>query len=87
MRGQQVVSTKQKVSVTEQLTIVIKDVDKMEQAALMDTMLKVLDTARDSGLTLGDGQPRNYNYYPPPPPPVADQFQDRRHRRNARRGV
>ena len=35
----------------------------------MDTMLKVLDTARDSGLTLGDGQPRNYNYYPQPPPP------------------
>ena len=74
MRGQAVVNTKQKVSVTEQLRIVIKDVDKMEQAALMDTMLKVLDTVRDSGLTLGDGTPRNVNYYPPPPGPALINF-------------
>src|SRR3954471_13768278 len=73
-RGQAVANTKQKVSVTEQLRIVIKDVDKMEQAALMDTMLKVLDTVRDSGLTLGDGTPRNYNYYPPPPGPALINF-------------
>lgn len=74
MRGQMVANTKQKVSVTEQLRIVIKDVDKMEQAALMDTMLKVLDTVRDSGLTMGDGSPRNYNYYPPPPGPSLINF-------------
>jgi len=29
----------------------------------------VLDTARDSGLTLGDGSYRNYNSYPPQPGP------------------
>ena len=40
----------------------------------MDTMLKVLDTARDSGLTLGDGSIRNYNYYPPPPAPSLINF-------------
>src|SRR5262249_18310923 len=74
MRGQQVVSTKQKVSVTEQLKIVLKEADKMEQPALMDTMLKVLDTAKDSGLTLGDGTPRNVNYYPPPPGPALINF-------------
>jgi uncharacterized protein YggE len=74
MRGQAVVNNKQKVSVTEQIRIVIKDIDKMEQSALMDTMLKVLDTARDSGLTLGDGSVRNYNQYPPPPSPSLVNF-------------
>src|SRR5439155_24724006 len=48
MRGQQVVNAKQKVSVTEQLRIAIKDVDKLEQQAPMDTMLKELDPAGDS---------------------------------------
>ena len=74
MRGQAIVNNKQKVSVTERLTIVIKDVDKMEQGALMDTMLKVLDTAKDSGLNLGDGTVRNYNQYPPPPGPTLINF-------------
>jgi uncharacterized protein YggE len=74
MRGQAVVNSKQKVSVVEQLVIIIKDADKMESAAMMDTMLKVLDTARDAGLTIGDGSPRNVNYYPPPPPPALIKF-------------
>jgi uncharacterized protein YggE len=74
MRGQAVVNSKQKVSVVEQLVIIIKDADKMEPAAMMDTMLKVLDTARDAGLTIGDGSPRNVNYYPPPPAPALIKF-------------
>jgi hypothetical protein len=65
MRGQQVANTKQKVSVGEQLRLVIKDADKMDQAALMDTMLKVLDTAKDAGLTIGNGEPRGFNYNNP----------------------
>ncbi|HEX3358832.1 MAG TPA: SIMPL domain-containing protein [Tepidisphaeraceae bacterium] len=69
MRGQGVVSSKQKISVVEQMKIVIKDADKMDQSTVMDTMLKVLDTVRDAGLTLGDGTVRNVNYYPPPPMP------------------
>jgi uncharacterized protein YggE len=74
MRGQGVVSSKQKISVVEQLKIVIKDADKMDQSTVMDTMLKVLDTVRDAGLTLGDGTPRNVNYYPPPPLPALINF-------------
>lgn len=61
MRGQQVANAKQKVSVGEQLRLVIKDADKMDQAALMDTMLKVLDTAKDAGLTIGNTSPGNNN--------------------------
>lgn len=67
MRGQQVANTKQKISVGEQLRLVIKDADKMDQAALMDTMLKVLDTAKDAGLTIGSGEARSFNYNNPMP--------------------
>jgi uncharacterized protein YggE len=66
MRGQVANTTKQKVSVTEQIRLIIKDADKMEGNALMDTMLKVLDTAKDSGLTIGEGnRSRNYDYNNP----------------------
>jgi uncharacterized protein len=64
MRGQQVSNAKQKVSVGEQLRLVIKDADKMDQAALMDTMLKVLDTAKDAGLSIGDGAVKTQSYNP-----------------------
>lgn len=65
MRGQMAGNSKQKVSVGEQLRLVLKDADKVDQAALMDTMLKVLDTAKDAGLTIGNGEPRGFNYNNP----------------------
>jgi uncharacterized protein YggE len=51
---------KQKVSVSEQLRIVLKDADKLELDKLMETVLKLIDTGRDNGLSIGPG---NMNYY------------------------
>jgi hypothetical protein len=53
-RGMATAAPKQRVSVGEQLKIVLKGADKMEPQALMDATLRVLDTAKDSGLILGD---------------------------------
>jgi len=39
---------------------VLKDLDKIESEKLMDTLLKVLDTAKDNGLVVGPGLPQNY---------------------------
>lgn len=52
---------KQGVVIVEQLRLVIKDADKMESEKLMDTILKVVDTARDAGLTMGG--PVRGDYY------------------------
>ncbi len=60
MRGQTPTSTKQMVQVSEQLRIVLKDLDKLKDEDLMNTVLKVLDTARDGGLVIGAGSPTNY---------------------------
>jgi uncharacterized protein YggE len=53
-------NAKAKVQVAEQLKLVIKDLDKIENEKLMDTLLKVLDTAKDNGLAVGPGLPQNY---------------------------
>ena len=60
MRGQTPTNTKQMVQVTEQLRIVIRDVDKLKDEDVVNTVLKVLDTARDGGLVVGTGSPSNY---------------------------
>src|SRR5215217_924000 len=60
MRGQTPTNTKQMVQVSEQLRIVLKDLDKLKDEDLMNTVLKVLDTARDGGLVIGPGSPTNY---------------------------
>ena len=46
---------KQKVAVTEQLRLVLKDVDQLELDKLMETILKMIDVGRDSGLQIGPG--------------------------------
>lgn len=51
---------KSRVTVNEQLKIVLGGVDKLKDEELMDTVLKVLDTGRDAGLQIGRGTPRNY---------------------------
>lgn len=68
MRGMQPPGGKQQVSVTEKLRLKLVDVDKMEAEAMMDTVLKIVDTGRDAGLMIGPGQ-TNVNYWPPPPQP------------------
>jgi uncharacterized protein YggE len=54
MRGMATAAPKQRVSVGEKLRIIVKGTDKMDAQALMDATLKVLDTAKDSGLVVGD---------------------------------
>lgn len=51
---------KQKVQVSEQLKLTIKDVDKMDLDAMMQTILKVVDTGRDAGLVIGPPPATNY---------------------------
>jgi uncharacterized protein YggE len=60
MRGQMPTAAKQRVQVTEPLRLVIKDVDKMSDEDLMNTVLKVIDAGRDAGLTVGAAMPQNY---------------------------
>jgi len=54
-------TSKQKVEVTEQMKLTVKDVDKLEAEALMDTLLKIIDTGKDAGLVIGP--PPMTNYY------------------------
>lgn len=68
MRGMAATPSKQKVSVTEKLRLLLKDADKMESEAMMDSVLKIIDTGRDAGLAIGPGV-QNTNYYPQPPQP------------------
>ena len=60
MRGMAPTTSKQRVQVTEPLRLVIKDVDKMNDEDLMNTVLKVIDAGRDAGLTVGGPMPQNY---------------------------
>jgi uncharacterized protein YggE len=60
MQGMGAEQGKQKVAVTEQLRIVLKDADKLQLPMLMETVLKLIDVGRDNGLQIGPG---NMNYY------------------------
>ena len=51
---------KQRVTVTEQLTVTLVGLEKLKDDELMDTVLKVVDTGRDGGLQVGPPQPRNF---------------------------
>lgn len=53
-------SAKQRVTVTEQIKVVLGGLDKLKDEELMDTVLKVVDTGRDGGLQIGAAQPQNY---------------------------
>ena len=60
MRGQTPTATKEKVQVTEQLQLVLKDADKLSDEDMMNTVLKIIDAVRDAGLTIGAGAPKSY---------------------------
>lgn len=60
MRGQTPTNTKQMIQVTEQLDLTLAGADKLSDEDLMNTILKIVDTARDAGLTVGPGAPKTY---------------------------
>src|SRR5437763_7412178 len=53
MQGRAANVGKPKVQATESLKIVLKGADKMTADALMDSVMKVIDTGRDAGLQIG----------------------------------
>ncbi len=55
MQGMGTDGTKQKVAVTEQLRVVLKDADKLDLDKLLETTLKLIDVGRDNGLKIGPG--------------------------------
>ena len=60
--------------VTEQVRLVLKDADKLEGPKLVETVLRLIDTARESGLTIGQLNINNVTAYSstslPQPPPL-----------------
>jgi len=59
--------------VTEQVRLVLKDADKLEATKLVETVLRLIDTARESGLTIGQlniNQVNAYSSASVPPPPL-----------------
>ncbi len=54
-------TVKQRVRVTEQLQLVLKGADGLPPEKLTQTVLKVIDAARDAGLQVGPPPPRNWN--------------------------
>ena len=63
MQGRAANMGKPKVQASESLKIVLKGVDKLATDALMDTVMKVIDTGRDAGLQIGPPTPMNYYQY------------------------
>ena len=63
MQGRFGTAGKPKVLTTESLKIVIKEIDKTATDALLDTVMKVIDTGRDAGLQIGPPMPTNWNQY------------------------
>ena len=60
MQGRATNIGKPKVQASESMKIVIKGVDKLATDALLDTVMKVIDTGRDAGLQIGPPTPMNY---------------------------
>jgi uncharacterized protein YggE len=48
-------NTKAKVQVTEQLKVLLNNADKLDVQKLLETTLKIIDTSRDAGLSIGPG--------------------------------
>jgi hypothetical protein len=54
-------TAKQRVQVSEQLRLVLKDADKTPPDKLVETVMRILDSCRDAGLQIG--APQNENIY------------------------
>lgn len=53
-------AVKQKVQVAENSKIVLANVDKLTPEALLEMVLKIVDTAKDAGFQIGPGAASNY---------------------------
>ena len=61
MQGQGVGETpKVRVQISETVKLKLKNVDKMETPKLFETVLKLIDTSREAGVTVGGAAPMNY---------------------------
>lgn len=60
MQGQTNEQVKAHTQITERFKIKLKNADKLEQDKLLETVLNLIDTSRDAGLTIGTSQPTNY---------------------------
>lgn len=63
MQGRAATMGKPKVQASESMKIVLKGVDKSSTDALMDQIMKLIDTGRDAGLQIGPPTPMNYYQY------------------------
>jgi uncharacterized protein YggE len=61
MQGQSTDAGKSKVRVSEQMQITLKDAGKLDPAKLLETVFKIIDTARDAGVQIG--KPPASSYY------------------------
>jgi uncharacterized protein YggE len=59
MQGIAADNSKRRVQVSEQLKLVLKGIEKLDRVTLLADVLKVVDTARQTGLQVGD-TPANY---------------------------
>ena len=59
-RGQMAGAPKTKIQVAESCRIILKDIDKIPPESLMDTLLKIVDTAKDAGFQFGSVASNNY---------------------------
>ncbi len=53
MQGQSTEPPKVRTQISERLTLKLKNADKLDPDKLMETVLKLVDTSRDAGLTIG----------------------------------
>jgi uncharacterized protein YggE len=53
MQGQTTEPPKVRTQITEKLNLKLKNVDKLDPDKLLETILKLVDTSRDAGLTIG----------------------------------
>jgi len=60
MGGQQQ-GAKPRVMIMEKSRLVLSNVDKLEPEALVETVLKILDVAKDGGFQVGPPQPTDYS--------------------------
>jgi uncharacterized protein YggE len=51
---------KVRVQISEKVKLRLKNVDKVETQKLFEQVLKLIDTSRDAGITIGGGAPMNY---------------------------
>ena len=60
MQGMGTDTGKQQVRVSENLKVLLKNIDKVDPAKLVQTIVKIVDAGRDAGLQVGPAPAQNY---------------------------